>query len=183
MQPKPLLIITGLLFAVCAVGAMGAARAAEQQTAPWFQPSMLAFGDVYYVPKHHLPEAADESGVFLRRLYLTADFEPADSPWRFRVRTETNGPSFDEETWRNQVKDLWVSYDWGAHKVMLGKQPTLTFAAMEEFWGFRTLARTDPDMQGMSSRFNGISFTGAFDSAGRWRELLAPYVHRQASAD
>ena len=145
-----------LSAALLALIACTSARASDSP----LQASILAFGDLYTIPQHHLDRADGESGLWLRRLYLTLDVEPEDSRWEFRARSETNGPDYIDSGWKNQVKDLYAAYSKGNHTITVGKQPTLTFNALEKFWGYRALSRTPPDLQGIASRFEGISIKG-----------------------
>ena len=55
---------------------------------------------------------------------------------------------------------------------MAGKIPTYTYTNPEGFWGYRTLARSAPAMQGIASRTVGISAEGDITQDGQWTYAL-----------
>lgn len=120
----------------------------------------LLFGDLYHVPEHHLESGDGATGAVLRRGYLTFNAGFNDD-WFGRLRFELNqSGKFETYAFDNQVKDLYLGRKFGAHRVLLGLSPTLTFDLVEAEWGMRYLARTPLDLQGVASRDTGISAQG-----------------------
>jgi len=54
----------------------------------------------------------------------------------------------------------------GRHKLLLGLSSTPTFDVIESIWGFRYLARTPMDLQGVASRDTGVFIQGPLNAAG-----------------
>lgn len=129
----------------------------------------LLFGDVYHIPNHHL--AIDQksfTGAVLRRGYLT--FNIQHQQWFGRLRGELNQDgAFETYSFTANLKDFYVGYKAGNHKLVLGLQPSLTFNVIEDHWGLRYLARTPMDMQGIASREFGISATGPLGQSDKWK--------------
>ncbi|UTF59909.1 hypothetical protein [Gilvimarinus sp. DA14] len=125
-------------------------------------PSLIAFGDVYAIPDHHLDAADNDAGLWLRRLYLTLDLTPAELPISLRLRSETNGPDHiaESEDFSSQLKDAYFEWNTHNHKIIFGKQSALTFQRIESFWKFRSLEKTAPDLQGITSRIFGLGASG-----------------------
>ena len=126
----------------------------------------LLFGDLYYVPTHHTDEGDGAAGVVIRRGYLTFDTDLSEN-WFGRMRFELN-QSGELETYDFEVsfKDLYLGWNLGRQKLLLGLSPTPTFDLIESVWGFRYLARTPMDLQGVASRDNGISLKGPLNKSG-----------------
>ncbi|MCP8899299.1 hypothetical protein [Gilvimarinus xylanilyticus] len=139
------------------------ATASSPVPADWsIDPSLIAFGDVYAIPEHHLEAADNDADLWLRRLYLTLDLTPAELPVSLRLRSETNGPDHiaEGDDFSNQLKDAYLAWDIHRHQVIFGKQSALTFQRIESFWQFRSLEKTAPDLQGITSRIFGLGVNG-----------------------
>jgi hypothetical protein len=66
------------------------------------------------------------------------------------------------------LKDAWVKWTSGQQGIFLGLQQTPSFDVIENTWGYRSIERTAPDMQGFaSSRDIGIGAKGAFGASQR----------------
>ncbi|WP_157497605.1 hypothetical protein [Gilvimarinus chinensis] len=117
-----------------------------------------------YHPKHHLNAADNDAGLWLRRLYLTLDVTPSNLPFSLRLRSETNGPDHiaEDDDFSNQLKDAYLEWDIHQHKIIFGKQSALTFQRIESFWQVRSLEKTAPDLQGITSRIFGLGVSGTF---------------------
>ena len=120
----------------------------------------LLFGDVYAIPRHHLPEGDGAAGLVIRRGYLTADFAFGES-WYGRARVEINQDGeFESYDFEADIKDLFIARKLGEHEFMFGLSPTPTFDLIESIWGARYLMRTPLDLQGVASRDTGIAVRG-----------------------
>ena len=140
--------------------------AAGDDTLPSLSVGGLLFGDLYYVPSHHSDEGDGAAGLVIRRGYLTFDADLSEN-WFGRLRFELN-QSGEFETYDFEVsfKDLYMGWNLGRQKLLLGLSPTPTFDLIESVWGFRYLARTPMDLQGVASRDNGVSLKGPLNSSG-----------------
>lgn len=128
----------------------------------------LLFGDVYYVSQNHLEEASNTAGAVLRRAYLTFDAN-INKKWFGRARLETNqSGEFGTYDFETDAKDLFIGYNTGRHKIILGLSPTKTYDLIENIWGLRYLVRTPMDLQGVSSRDFGIAVDGAIDKKNKF---------------
>ena len=126
----------------------------------FFIPGALAFGDLYAVPGHHLPEAEDKVGFWIRRIYLTGDFNLSKQIF-VRARFEANQDGdFVSNAFTGDIKDLFLRWTLGRHKLFFGLSPTPTFDLVEDLWGFRYLEKTPLDLQGEPSRDWGIAARG-----------------------
>lgn len=126
----------------------------------------LLFGDAYHVPSNHLEAADGDTGLVLRRGYLTLDVAPAAN-WFGRARLEVNqAGNFVDDDFDTGLKDLYVGYRAGRHKVLAGLAPTPTFDLVEKAWGMRYLARTPLDLQGVASRDTGLYAAGPLNASG-----------------
>ena len=131
----------------------------------------LAFGDIYHIPQHHLPEGDGATGAVLRRGYLTANFHP-DNNWFGRARIEVNqSGEFETYEFEADFKDLYVGYRFENHEIMAGLQPTLTFDVVESVWDMRYLMRTPADLQGSPSRDTGFTLKGRLTDSLSYRLL------------
>jgi len=133
---------------------------------PSFDVGGLLFGDFYYVPTHHSDEGDGAAGLVIRRGYLTFDTDFSEN-WFGRLRFELN-QSGELETYDFEVsfKDFYMGWNLGRQRLLLGLSPTPTFDLIESVWGFRYLARTPLDLQGVASRDNGVSLKGPLNSSG-----------------
>lgn len=126
----------------------------------------LLFGDIYVNPSHHLPDGDGAAGFVLRRGYLTFDGN-FNKNWFGRLRFELNqSGKFETYTFEVRFKDLYLGWNIGRQRLLLGLAPTPTFDLIESAWGFRYLARTPMDLQGVASRDNGVSLAGPINSSG-----------------
>jgi len=126
----------------------------------------LLFGDLYYLPSHHLESGDGAVGLVLRRGYLTfdADFSPTVFG---RLRFELNqSGEFETYDFEADFKDLYLGWKLGAHRLLAGLAPTPTFDLVENRWGLRYLMRTPLDLQGIPSRETGVSLKGPVDTGG-----------------
>ena len=140
--------------------------AAGDDKLPWLSVGGLLFGDLYYIPSNHLDEGDGAAGLVLRRGYLTFDADFSEN-WFGRLRFELNqSGEFETYTFEASFKDLYMGWNLGRQRLLLGLSPTLTFDLIESIWGFRYLARTPMDLQGVASRDTGISLKGPVNSSG-----------------
>jgi hypothetical protein len=150
-----------LLAGVLATTA-GPARA----DAPGWQPGGLVFGDVYHVASNHLEAADGDSGLVLRRAYLTLDAEFTEALFG-RARLEVNQDGdYVSDAFDTGLKDLYLGFRAGRHRLLAGLTPTPTFDLVEKAWGMRYLARTPMDLQGVASRDTGLFAQGPLNASG-----------------
>jgi hypothetical protein len=126
----------------------------------------LLFGDLYYLPSHHLENGDGAVGLVLRRGYLTfdADFSPSVFG---RLRFELNqSGEFETYDFEADFKDLYLGWKLGEHRLLAGLAPTPTFDLIEKRWGLRYLMRTPLDLQGLPSRETGLSLRGPLNASG-----------------
>ena len=148
-------------------------KVAWTDDAAWtFSAGGLLFGDLYTVPRHHLPQGDGAAGAVLRRGYLTFNVK-SDTGWFGRLRFEAN-QSGEFETYDFEVdfKDLYLGYKFDRHEINIGLQPTLTYDVIESVWGMRYLMRTPADLQGVPSRDTGISVKGRLNDILRYRLMV-----------
>lgn len=167
------------------IGMLVVASAADAAGGPALDVGGLLFGDLYYVPSHHLASGEDAAGAVLRRAYLTfdADFDPA---WFGRLRFEWNqSGEFETYTFDGKLKDLYLGRRLGSHKALLGLTSTPTFDLVESTWGLRYIERTPLDLQGIASRDTGLSASGPLNAGDtvRYRAMYAPPVDFSADGD
>lgn len=134
--------------------------------------SGLAFGDVYAMAANHDTTFEGANGLWARRVYFTADHRLGDA-LDFRLRFEMNSPG-DFTSAANLepfVKDLWVRWSIGAHRLSLGIAPTPTWdATIEKTWGYRDVEKTPLDLQKFGpSRDFGVLAQGRLDRRGKVR--------------
>lgn len=139
---------------------------AEEQTLPSFSPGGLLFGDVYTVPSNHSGDGDGATGLVLRRGYATFDSKFTEN-WFGRMRFELNqSGKFESYHFDADIKDLYVGWNLGRQRLLLGLSPTPTFDLIESIWGKRYLARTPMDLQGVASRDTGIALSGPLNESG-----------------
>lgn len=132
----------------------------------------LAFGDLYHIPNHHLPEGDGATGAVLRRGYLTANAK-FNSGWFGRLRVEVNqSGEFETYDFEADFKDAYVGYRFDHHTLTVGLQPTLTFDVIESVWDLRYLMRTPADLQGVPSRDTGLSVKGRVSDSWSYRLMV-----------
>ena len=120
----------------------------------------MLFGDLYYVSKSHLPNAAESTGWVTRRGVLTANAKAGQS-WFGRARVEAfdTGSAGDYDL-TGQGRDLYIGRKLGQHTVTGGLIPTISYDVIEHYWNKRYLVRLAPDLHGIPSRDLGISLKG-----------------------
>jgi len=172
----------GLIFSCLFwITELGAEEAPEND----FSLGGLLFGDFYGVPSHHLEEGDGAAGAVLRRGYLTADWKSNRSLFA-RARLEINqSGEFETYTFETRFKDLYLGWKTGRQRFLLGLAPTPTFDLIESAWGFRYLARTPMDLQGVPSRDTGISASGPINPSGSlsYRAMLGTGLDFGADSD
>jgi hypothetical protein len=125
----------------------------------------LLFGDMYYIPTHHLEDGQGAMGAVLRRGYLTFDTE-FGKRWFGRLRFELNqSGEFETYDFEIDFKDLYLGLKAGRQKITFGLSPPPTFDLIESHWGLRYLVRTPMDLQGVASRDFGIAAKGPINKA------------------
>ncbi|MEN8376762.1 MAG: hypothetical protein ABFS34_15145 [Gemmatimonadota bacterium] len=155
------------LAALALVAALTAQRGAAQETTV----GGLFFGDYYYVAGHHDADLQDANGFWARRMYLTVNtrFNPA---WDARVRLEaaTPGDFTTSGTMDPFLKDLYVRWRRGNHRIVVGLSSSPTWNFIEGQWGYRGVEKTPLDLFKMgSSRDFGIAFQGSIDESRKVR--------------
>ncbi len=153
--------------------------AAEQQALPSVNMGGLLFGDLYTVPSHHSEEGDGATGAVIRRGYLTFDSQFTEN-WFGRMRFELNqSGQFETYDFTANIKDLHLGWNIGRQKLLLGLSPTPTFDLIESIWGFRYLARTPMDLQGVASRDTGVYLKGPINDSGTltYRVMLASKIN------
>jgi hypothetical protein len=150
---------------------LGTANAGEQDE-PSLSAGGLLFGDFYAVTSHHSSDGDGASGAVLRRGYLTFNSKFSENSFG-RLRFELN-QSGEFETYDFEVsfKDLYLGWNLGRQKLLLGLSPTPTFDLIESIWGSRYLARTPMDLHGVASRDTGASVKGPLNQSGTFAYRL-----------
>ncbi len=157
-----------LLFGLLTFGVVASADETEQ-TSPhpetgkevrWLAIGFLTFGDLYAVGSHHLPEAEGDVGFWVRRVYLTFD-ATLSKHFLARLRFEANQEGdFQGSAFTVDLKDVYLRWSIGRHRLFAGLSPSPTFSFIEEVWGLRYLEKTPLDLQGIPSRDTGIAAHG-----------------------
>ncbi len=131
--------------------------------------SALLFGDAYWMAANHDSTLEDMNGVWIRRFYLTYDYN-FDDAWSARLRLEAQQPGDFETagTISASMKDAYLKYTRGTHAGLIGIQPTPTLLTYEDVWGYRAVEKVPVELQGFaSSRDVGIGLQGEFGEAGK----------------
>lgn len=132
-----------------------------------FQVSALLFGDAFSIQGHHLEDFDGESGWWTRRVYVTTDFANFGlGDTVFRLRLEVNQKDDFTTDYTSTLKDAYVQFRPGNHRIWIGRSPTLTFSSVEAHWGYRWYERTPMDLQGVPSRFDGVRARGPLTPDG-----------------
>jgi hypothetical protein len=171
---RSVLSAAAILSALLVPPTSAAAAPQQEDAAPSLAISGLLFGDIYVVTSHHLEDAAESFGGWLRRAYLTADATSGDG-WFSRIRLEANqSGEFERYRFRVAFKDLHIGFAAGEHRITAGLSPTPTIDLVERYWGLRSLEKTPLDLQRVASRDTGIAARGplAFDGALRYRAMV-----------
>jgi hypothetical protein len=132
----------------------------------------LTFGDLYSIPRNHLPEADGDSGGWIRRIYVTFEKTFTETlAMRFRLEGNHSGvftsPDFDD--FDVDFKDVYLRWSIGRQQLFFGLTPAPTFDLFDKTWGYRHLERSPQDVQGLPSRDNGILAHGPLTRSGQWR--------------
>lgn len=141
--------------------AIGTGRASAQETSI----GGLFFGDYYGVLSHHDTDLDGANGFWARRMYLTINSK-FNSNWDARVRFEaaTPGDFSTSATMQPFLKDLWVRWRSGNHRIVIGLSSSPTWNLLESQWGYRAVEKTPLDLFKMgSSRDFGIAIQGSLD--------------------
>jgi hypothetical protein len=152
---------------------------AEDPKVPSVSMGGLLFGDLYTVPSHHSEEGDGATGAVIRRGYLTFDSQFTEN-WFGRMRFELNqSGEFETYDFEVNIKDLHFGWNIGRQKLLLGLSPTPTFDLIESIWGFRYMARTPMDLQGVASRDTGVYLKGPINDSGTfaYRVMLASKIN------
>ncbi|MBT8336495.1 MAG: hypothetical protein KJO11_07820 [Gemmatimonadetes bacterium] len=159
-------ILGAVALAFLVVGS-GPSQLSAQETSI----SGLFFGDYYYVAGHHDAEVEDANGFWARRMYLTID-NRFNSEWDARIRFEagTKGDFSTSATMEPFLKDLYVRWRRGNHRILIGLSSSPTWSLLEGQWGYRDVEKTPMDLFKLgSSRDFGIAFEGSLDEAQKFR--------------
>ena len=139
---------------------------------PLFEFSGLVFGDIYGVPSHHLEVADGRVAAWIRRAYLTGDFNLSPSLF-VRVRGEINQDGdFVSNGFTIDFKDVHLRWTLGRHRLFFGLAPSPSFDLQDSVWGYRHLERTPLDGQGIPSRDLGIAAHGPLNASDTIRYRL-----------
>lgn len=147
--------------------AIGTGRTSAQETSI----GGLFFGDYYGVLSHHDTAVDGAHGFWARRMYLTINSK-FNSKWDARVRFEaaTPGDFSTSTTMQPFLKDLWVRWRRGNHRIVIGLSSSPTWNLIESQWGYRAVEKTPLDIFKMgSSRDFGIAFQGSLDESQKVR--------------
>jgi hypothetical protein len=129
------------------------------------------FGDYYGVISNHDSTINGSNGFRFRRIYFTFDRD-LSSDFSVRLRFEMNSRgNFTSNTkfLALYVKDAYLKWSYGKHKIYAGISPTPTWDLIEKVWGYRSVEKTPLDLQKYgSSRAFGIAFKGSFDDNKRY---------------
>ena len=127
---------------------------------PW-RISGLVFGDYYYFSDSHLDEWKDQQGFWLRRAYLTFDYDlSARLTTRLRFEANSDG-QLEGASLTPYVKDAYIRAALGTQRLFLGISPTASFNWLEGFWGLRHIEKTPVDLYRLdNSRDLGVSLEG-----------------------
>lgn len=128
----------------------------------------LAFTDYYYIAAHHIPSSVGQNGFQFRRIYLTYTTSVAEQ-LTARLRFEGASTDFTNRGAKITpfVKDAYLQWSRGEHKLTFGLSGTPTFALVEAHWGYRSVKKSPQDLhQFGSSRDFGISMQGPLGKGG-----------------
>lgn len=138
--------------------------------------SGLAFGDYYYVARHHNQELESRNGFWLRRVYLTFDHK-FDDNLSARIRFEAASPGDFKNSDKIEpfLKHLYLQ--WKAsdnHTLYFGLSGPPTYGVVEEVWGYRHLEKTPLDLYGFapSSDF-GVALKGKLNSQLKYHGMVS----------
>lgn len=132
-----------------------------------FKVSALLFGDAFSIQGHHLENFDGEAGWWTRRVYVTTDFANFGlGDTVIRLRLEVNQLDDFTTDYSSTLKDAYVQFRPGNHRIWIGRSPTLTFGSVESHWGYRWFERTPMDLQGAPSRFDGVRARGPLTPDG-----------------
>jgi hypothetical protein len=124
------------------------------------------FGDLYYAASHHDSNIEGRNGFWFRRIYFTYDHGLNEEfAVRFRIEMNSEGNFVSTANLEPYVKDAYLKWTRSGHSVFLGISPTPTFEYFEDFWGYRSVEKTPPDLYRFaSSRDFGVAVKGDLGS-------------------
>jgi hypothetical protein len=158
-------VVIGFCFFLGALFWISIASAEEEKNSV-FSIGGLIFGDLYHVASFHTEEGEGATGLVMRRGYLTFNADFSEKLFG-RLRFEVNqSGEFETYTFDVDFKDLYLDWTLGRQHLLVGLSPSPTFDLIESIWGFRYLARTPMDLQGVASRGTGIAANGPLNSSG-----------------
>lgn len=131
--------------------------------------SGLVYSDLYWNIQHHSEQVDGANGYRFRRIYFTADSDLSDN-FLARFRLEAKSPGDYETNARLTpfVKDAYLQWRTGSHRLQAGLAQTPAFDFIEEVWGYRSVQKSPLDLQKMmSSREIGLAGKGDFGS-NKW---------------
>ena len=118
------------------------------------------FFDAYY-NKNFADDVDNESGMWIRRIYLTADNKFSDK-FSARVRLELTGADFNDGSSKLSpvLKDMYLKWKMSDKSEMLfGVQSNPSVGNFENFYGMRHIEKTPSDLYKIeSTRDTGIGF-------------------------
>lgn len=131
----------------------------------------LLFGDYYWNMQHHDGQVEGINGFRFRRVNVTLDSEISKSfSSRLRLESRSTGDYSSSTKLTPYVKDAYLQWKAGQHAIIAGISGTPTFGLVEDVWGYRSVAKSPLDLQGMSSsRDFGVAAQGTMDPEERWR--------------
>ena len=137
--------------------------------------SGYVFGDSYFISSNHNADIEGRNGLWLRRAYLGYDTKFSDN-WSSRLRLEmatADGLNGNAGKAEPVVKDAYLTYKKGDHKIVFGISGTPTWGLLEKHWGYRSVEKTPQDLQKWgSSRDFGIAFKGKFSSKVKYHFMF-----------
>lgn len=139
---------------------------AAAQTPPRL--SGTAFIDYQHRIDSPIDSLRGTGGFTFRRMFLTADFRPAEQ-FDARVRFNANSGTVDARGPVIYLIDLWLRWHYGgAHSVTFGIVPPPAYLTAEGYWGFRSLEKSLPDFGGIiTTRDFGIRADGPVTAGSR----------------
>lgn len=136
--------------------------------------SGLAFGDLYYMPKHNNAAMDKLYGFGFRRIYFTYDKGIAETvTTRFRLEMNNNDPTttpadtmepYVKDAYlkmKPYVKDAYLKWKLGDHNLFVGMSPSPAYNREENHWGLRFIEKTPLDLWGFApARDIGVALEG-----------------------
>ncbi|MBI4055366.1 MAG: hypothetical protein HY402_04445 [Elusimicrobia bacterium] len=125
------------------------------------------FGDAYWFAAHHTKKFQGQNGVWLRRIYLTYDYDIGDN-FATRLRMEASQSDFTAAATTMQpfLKDAYLEWKCptAPSSLFFGLSASPTWDEIENFWGYRPVEKTPLDLQKWGgSRDVGLAARGFWD--------------------